>query len=472
MKKGFLDKHTGQAAAALSFLTAWGFFQLAYPCHLMRREQLNLFLFDWDYILETYRGTGWLARLAGDFTDQFLCFPVIGPMLIAVILTGIAASAYRICRHFTGRWPSLGIAALFFIWSLLRETDNIYLTQYSIATLAYLALILGALQFKRVWMKSLACVAAFAAGIFIIGSPFNNLYGKPIGKPNFLNEKLIALDIQASQGRWDKVLKLSEDDLRLNTASYFYNLASAEKGLMGENFFDHSQSPLASSLLIWINPNDSQFSSGAAGEVWFRLGNMTLAEQSTVVSLQVSPKHTGARFITRLAEITLISGEYASAQKYLNMLSKTLAYRRWAGERMPDNMSEETRKWLEDTRKNLLSVDFVFDNNLAFRNILKGLVQSNPDNMAARQYLLMYDLLYLHLDDFIEDYSERMIPGYIWQQAVLVWLGQNGKSSEEECKKYGVSLQTVRKMETFFRYPDRYRNTYWDYVMKMTSKQQ
>ena len=68
-------KHTGPIAAVLAFLAAYGFFQIAYPYHLMRREQMDLFMYDWDSIRQTYRGAGFLARLASDFADQFFHLP-------------------------------------------------------------------------------------------------------------------------------------------------------------------------------------------------------------------------------------------------------------------------------------------------------------------------------------------------------------------------------------------------------------
>ena len=74
--------HIGQAAAALAFLGTFGFFQFAYPYHLVRREQLTLFVYDGDYIVETYRGAGWLARLGADFLEQVFHLPVAGPLIV------------------------------------------------------------------------------------------------------------------------------------------------------------------------------------------------------------------------------------------------------------------------------------------------------------------------------------------------------------------------------------------------------
>lgn len=98
-------------------------------------------------------GAGWLASLAGDFLEQFFGLPVVGPLLVALLLTAVGVVAYRICRRFLGHWPSLAIAILIFAWSFLRETGNNYMTCYTLAVLGYLCLVLLALQFKPVWLR-------------------------------------------------------------------------------------------------------------------------------------------------------------------------------------------------------------------------------------------------------------------------------------------------------------------------------
>jgi len=463
-------KNLGHALAGISFLSAWSFFQFAYPYHLMRREQLDLFLYDWHCIKETYSGTGWLARFLGDFVEQFFCFPVAGPVIIALILAGTAAVTNRICRHFLRQWPSLIISAVVFLWSFLRETGNLFTTQYSLSVLGYLSLILLALQFGKKWMKLAAGVLLLGLGVFSFGSPTHKHYGRLIDFPSIVTDKLIAMDIHTVKGNWDKVLKLSERDMHDNIASYFYNLAIAEKGTMGNDFFKHSQGPLAGTLFLRVDDDCSQFSNGAAGEVWFRLGDMTKAEQSTVVALQISPRHSGARFLVRLAEIALISGEEDTASKYLNILSKTLVYRKWALDRIPGRMSGNVRAWLAGERAKLPREDFVYGDNGATRDLLKGLLDANPDNMLARQYLLMYDLEIVRLDEFMEDYGRKMIPGTLFEQAMLVWMSRLDILNEDNIQKYGISRKTMQKFDQFFRYPDRYTDTYWYYVVDVTSK--
>ena len=455
-----LEKNIGPLAAFLAFLSSFGFFQFAYPYHLIRREQQNLFLFDWDFIGQTYKGMGWLSRFAADFTDQFFHLPVAGPLIIALTLTGIGFFAYKIARQFLGKWFSLSIAAVVFVWSFFRETGNIYCTQYTIVVLGYLALVLAALQFRKVWMKPVAAAVLLAVGVWALGSPLHKHYGKFWNKPSMEYERMIGIDAEVARENWDKVIELSKVDLYMNEASYCYNLAQAMKGDLGNTIFNHSQN-LDEGLLIRFT-SGLQFPNCLAGEAWFHIGNMTIAEQSAVIALQASPKHTGSRFIERLAKINLISGEYGSAQKYLSNLSKTLFYGKWAREMLACIQNDDMPDWVLKARANLVSTDHVYNNGY-FRPILQELLDVNPNNTLARDYLLCYDLLRYDLSAFVEDNREQPVPNdRIYQEALLIWFNRDGNHfTEEEAARYGISMSMMDKMQRFFRNPSLYKNTYW-----------
>ena len=463
------QRHIGPLAAVLAFLAAFAFFLFAYPYHLMRREQMSLFVYDWDYIRQTYRGTGWLAMFGSDFVDQFLRFPVVGPFIIALIIVAIAAAAYRICRHFLGKWPSLAVAALFYILSFFRETENYYCTQYSVAVLGFLALLLAALRFRKTWMKPVAAALFLAFGVWALGSPTHKYWGRPWGFPNLEYDRIIGLDTEVEREHWDKVMKRSEKDLYMTEASCCYNLAFAMDGRLGHSLFNYAQN-YANSLLLWITTEISQFSSGIAGEAWYQLGNMTLAEQSAMIALQASPRHTGARYLVRLAKINLINGEEGAADKYLGLLSKTLCYGKWARSMMPGHQDESTKAWIAEAHARLPKSDFVYSTN-QFRPVLLELVDADPSNTMAREYLLCYDLLMFDMEHFMEDYSEDMIDAPIYHEAVLIWLSMREELTAEKAAEYGIRTSTINRMERFFRYPDNYRNTYWYYYMREMDRQ-
>ncbi|MCQ2145147.1 MAG: DUF6057 family protein [Bacteroidales bacterium] len=462
------ENSIGWITAGLAFLSSYAFFQFAYPYHLMRREQLNLFLYDGQYISETYDEVGGLAHFLGDFVDQFLYFPVVGPVLIALLLTAVGIVVYRLCRLVLNRKFALPIAALVFSWSFMRETSTQYLTQYTVATLGYLALLLAGLSIKPEWKRWGAVCVFFAFAVLSLGKPFHPQYGPLWSTPSIMIEKVMALDVNVSRGNWKKAYRLSRENLHNNEASYLSNLADAAAGRLGDEIFSRTQD-YTNSLFLWVSDQVSQFTNGMAGEAWYNLGDMTLAEQSAIVSLQFSPKHTGARYITRLAQVTLINGEYGAAQKYLTMLSKTLTYRRWAISMMPENHDQKSLQWLADARKNITHGDIVYGRN-DFRPVLKGLLEANPDNSLARQYLLCYDLLLFELDDFMADYMEMPIEGRAYEEGALIWLSIRGQVDDAHTRQLGISEQSVRRLAGFYQDPERYRNTYWYYYMSEMQK--
>ena len=470
MHKKETQFRTGLVAAALAFLGSWSFFLFAYPYHLMRREQQNLFLFDGAYIRETYRGVGFLGRFVSDFLEQFFLAAVPASLIVALLLTGIGVVVFRICRHFLGKWPSLGVAALFFAWSFLRETGNLYLTRYTVATLALLSLVLLALQFKNAWLKPVAAALLVGLGIWAFGSPVHKIYGKVWSVPNLPYERVVGLDTETYREHWDKVLQLSKVDLYTEEASYCYNLALAMKGRLGDDLFDHSQNHHFS-LLFPASSEQTVMTNAMAGEAWFQLGDMTVAEQSAITSLQASPKHTGARYLERLARVNLISGEEGAAMKYLTILGKTLFYGRWARSMMPGLQDETVRAQLSDAHARLARKDMVHQLERP-RELLLGLLEADPANAAARNYLLCYDLLTYDLDAFMQDFTPDMISARLYQEAVLLWLTLQGRLTPDEISRYGMDLSVSDRMNRFGMNPAAFKNTYWYYYLKAMNKQQ
>ena len=463
-------KHVGPLAAALGFLSAFIFFQFAYPYHLIKREQANLFVYDGDYIAETYRGMGSLARFVTDFLEQFFHLPVAGPLIVALLVTGIGIVIYRILRHFLGLWPSLGIAALVFVWAFFRETGNIYTTRYTVVVLGYLALILAALQFKKVWLKIVAAVLFLAFGVWALGSPYHKYYGMLWNTPTPGYERMIGLDAEIARENWDKVLELSKKDLYTVDASFCYNLAHAMKGDLGSTMMNHSQGK-PYDLLPPVSIDRTAFSDCLAAEAWYQLGNITVAEQGAIVALQSSPDHTGARYIKRLAEVNLISGEDAAAQKYLNLLSHTLFYRKWARSRMPGRQDGSVRAALAAARAKLPVTDFVHQSENP-RNVLLGLLEANPSNTVARNYLLCYDMLRYDLDSFMKDYTAYPAKGRLYTEAIIIWLSQNERMNEEEFARYGIDRATIDRLGRFYQNPNAFRDSYWFYYLKALQAQE
>jgi hypothetical protein len=206
------------------------------------------------------------------------------------------------------------------------------------------------------------------------------------------------------------------------------------------------------------------FSNTLAGEAWFQLGDMTVAEQSTITSLQASPKRTGARFLVRLAKVNLVTGEDAAARKYLDILCRTLFYGKWARSVMPGRQDEATRKWIAESRAKLMRTDFIHQSDDP-RTVLQALLEADPANALAREYLLCYDLLCYDLDGFIQEYAKDFPQGRLYREAVLIWLSRQERLNPAEVGRYGVDVSEVDRMGRFGRNPGAFKNTYWYYYL-------
>lgn len=465
-KKQTDTRATGKLPAIMAlaaFLASSAFFLTVYPYHLMRREQINLFVYDWDYISRTFRGIGWLSRLAGSFVEQFFCVRVLGAIIVPLLLVAIAAVTYRICRKFLGKPLSYMIAALMYVWFFLRECGNVYLTRYTIAGLGFLSLILLALQFRKVYAAVTATVLLLGFGAWAFGSPYDSIYGKLWGVPRMNYERLFAIDAETARENWDKVLDLSGKDLHMLEAEACRNIALAMEGQLGNKLLDHTQGdPFL--FLLSVSGDRNLFTNCIAGEQWYQIGDMTVAEQSAVTALQASPEHTGARFIERLARVNIITGQEATAQKYLILLSKTLFYRKWAVRMLDGGLAGEDREWIGRGRANMADSDLIHLGNDP-RTVLQGLLKTNPDNTPAREFLLCYDLLRYDLEQFMEDYDPCRLDARIYKEAAVIWLGQQGVTSKDVLEEYGIDDRIGQRSELFFRYPENYRNTYWYYYL-------
>ncbi|MCQ2151154.1 MAG: hypothetical protein MJY46_04745 [Bacteroidales bacterium] len=65
----------------------------------------------------------------------------------------------------------------------------------------------------------------------------------------------------------------------------------------------------------------------------------------------------------------------------------------------------------------------------------------------------------------MEDYLPDMIDGQIYHEAVLINLAQQGRLRDEDAAEYGISPSLLNKMDSFARFPDRYKSSYWYYYL-------
>ena len=530
-----INKYIAVAVAALWAVACFVFFQWFYLYHLVYRLQIQLFLYTSDYISSYFQHPAWVASLLGDFITQFFYFNYGGALTITLSLLVLGGVFYMALGKFRFNfWSSSERNGVVWFWmktlltlvlitlEALRNcglgyglSSTISLIGGVLFFLPYTACsqrfrwVLGVLLLPLgywffgygVWLllllivvyeiKSHRYLLPLLLTVLALITPailrqcyhltWKQAYQYPAksfyNEPNFTVERLLNMDAEASFGHWDKVFQLTEKkDLNSSASTYFFNLSHAMLGLLPtELMYEYQPGPLG--LLIPLGPTTPPLSIWSSNEVWFQLGDMTMAEHATLLGMIFSPNHRSSRMVMRLAEINLINGDTEAAMKYLRLLQKTWLYKGWAKQRMPGKEDVKIKKWLEQkrafvsTRDTLRSAD---KQTLSLRTLLN----SHPNNTMALDYLLCYDLLSKDINTFMADYDQykkigKEKPCRLYSEALLIGLNKRG-TSIEEIKRYSIlpvvlkdfndySSQYEKNQGDGNTLQSRYRNTYWFY---------
>jgi hypothetical protein len=296
-------------------------------------------------------------------------------------------------------------------------------------------------------------------------------------KANFNYEKILSLDNQYCLGNNDRVIELSKKyDLKSQSATYFTNMALAKKGLLPEYLLDFYQ-PASLGLILPVSPLESWQSIFVSNEVFFLLGDMNLAQHSAMLANTFSPYQRSSRMMKRLAEINLINKDSAAANKYLRILTNTLFHKKWAETRLLINHASTSNIWLTQKRTQLPGVDKLIKSN-DYLTSLNFLVQQNPTNIVALDYLLCFHLLNKDLNAFRRLYDlygrsvKRTVPS-LYSEALLIKL-YSLHAAKEEFASYTLDAQKINDFVAYTQLYDqskgdlnaltgRYGKSYWFY---------
>lgn len=445
-QKSSLSIYVGWMMALLGAVACFVFFQCFYPYHLQHREQTMLFLCNADYIAQQYPCTqpGFLSNLVGDFLQQFFYYLVAGPAIVATLLTLIGVLAFQIIRKLSAkRWNvflAYAVAICCMLWEASRECLPEYPLASTIQVLGWLILLRLALIPQSIRTKSALIVASCIVGplIFGIGNLPNT---KTYGKPDMILEHQMALDVEASYGHWDKVEELTQDNRPYNIDIYYHNLSLATRNALTERMFERHQN-ITEGLFLPVNENGNFFLFSAAGEAWWAVGDLTMAEHATLLGMIFSPRHTGTRNLRRLAEINLAKGDQPAAMKYLRLLQQTIPHRQWAEMRMKQAQNQNYQSEMQSTTDTLRLANQT-------QRSLRNLLDCHPNNIRAQQYLISYDLLTKDMISFAEDIERygNIINSRTIEEAMLIVM-----TSRPEMRDHWhdyVQESTFRDFQTF-----------------------
>jgi hypothetical protein len=225
--------------------------------------------------------------------------------------------------------------------------------------------------------------------------------------------------------KWNDVIRIHEKYRSKNAAGqYFFNLALVEKDELCEKLFTCRQDYHGKSLTL---PRTKENLSKVF-YFYYAIGLINEAYHLAYESMVIHGYQ--AENLKMLVKTDLINGNHIIAERHINLLKKTLFYRKWAFRY--EKMLYKPGAVLSDTElgtKTMLQPRFDFFVSTDDRNNLDMMLIANPDNTRAfecRMAWLLLDKEYKNVVYHVKQMKEmryRRIPHHI-EEALIIFENQ------------------------------------------------
>ena len=290
-------------------------------------------------------------------------------------------------------------------------------------------------------------------------------------------ERTVKIGTLAYKNKWDEVKTMASSKKTNFYRSFYWNLCNARDGLLADNLLQGDWGSSSDILFLETGKGSPYFSMMYYTDALLEMGDVSQATDCALLAQTVMPGHYSTRMLRRLAEIAVVTGDYALATKYLNILLCTRNHRAWARELLDcievDDIPEQYLVW----RLRTAPVDHFFVQG-DIRSSLSIIASESPVyNFVAIDYLLCSYLLDKNVNTFIKLYEKYYLGELdrivsvpdLYQEALLVNVTSR-ESLMETVEKYHISQRVVDKylsmMEANASVKE-LRGTYWHYIMVM-----
>ena len=281
---------------------------------------------------------------------------------------------------------------------------------------------------------------------------------------------------------WDGLVKCCLSKKWIPHTVQYLNLALAWKGEMVDNMFKYDQRGPDG----LVRMSDDRGVETTQAHIMFAMGNAAAA-QDVAFNTLYSTEGICPAMLKMNAQVELMRGSYAVADKYLSILEKAPHYRRWAREQksfLYNDEAVEADPLLGEGRRSWPALDGFSMFGSPLEELMK-VVDANPGNKRAVEYALAYMLLAKDIQSvagFVSRYYGQ--PGFQFlpvpvQEAVLFYSeytrNVNGADvlGPEWCAAHGVSEDTFRRFRKFQdaslqsegKAPKGFNSTYWYYLL-------
>lgn len=271
------------------------------------------------------------------------------------------------------------------------------------------------------------------------------------GTEKYNNEKTYTvkrLDYYTRTKQWKKLLDFNGLRPRQNFMHACYqNLALSELGIMGDSLFYYDQPGIKGLVIPW---DQSVNSSMLLSDVYYRMGNIALAQEMAFEGLVATERGMNPRLLLRLVQTNVIFGYYNVALKYIRILEDTRSYCKAASHyrhliENPEYLKSDPeimtkRKCIAGT--NLLTTATQYDN-------IYQIVKTYPEYTPAVHYYGALCLISKNItafSDLIKIYAEtgQSMPVH-FQEAFIIM----HEKEADKWKEYGLDEAVINRFKSF-----------------------
>ena len=331
------------------------------------------------YVLATYA----IARLwAG---GEGRAVKVIKTVGVAAGVAAIVAVCYRLSAYPLGQMAAGA-------WVYRKPDVPVWIPLFCAGVAAWPVIVgkakvkdLGVLNCAGLWLALMTIAAANAH--------FNYDEGK---------YSVMRYDMLTRSHDWRGVVAMAEKQgPRTHLELAMVNMALAMRGELADRMFEFNQ--VNSEGLIPLF-NREVMSSMVASDICFELGMVNSSRRFAFEAQEAIPDHRkSGRLTKRLAEVAIIDGHYALAERYLKQLRQTFAYSDWAQKSL-DMIKDDAKVASHPTygklRRRRVSQDFFYSDR-EMDQMLGLLFSHDRSNKMALDYLLCLELVTRDIGSFI-----------------------------------------------------------------------
>lgn len=273
--------------------------------------------------------------------------------------------------------------------------------------------------------------------------------------------------LHASNHEWDDIVAEYEDiDKEDATMQNFLNLALAEKGTLCDYLFWHPNNGVAA---LHNSENKSPYTYMLLSDIYYSMGFIALSKRYAFEANEALG-NASPQMLMRLADTNIITGDYAVAAKYLDMLALTSRYSSWANGRrhLLYNDDAVAADPILSMKRGCLFPDNRFAGINGIADDMLQVLRYNPYHTSTMQYLGAYYMLSRNIPGLIcliDEFRGTQALGLPlpthFQEAVVIdgLISGNGIDG-----RYNIHPSVLDRCKAFWAEHKPQPNTLWHYL--------